>query len=99
AETSTVGTLKAIPVSFPFSSGITLVTAVAAPVLAGIILFKAERPPLKSFLDGPSTTICDAVAACTVVIKASTIPNSSCNTFAKGAKQLVVQEAFDMIVS
>ena len=36
-ETSGVGTLKAIPVSFPFNSGMTLPTAFAAPVEAGMI--------------------------------------------------------------
>ncbi len=53
-----VGTLKAIPVSFPLSSGITNPTALAAPVLLGIIFPLAALPPLQSFppLDGPSTT-------------------------------------------
>ena len=37
-ETSAVGTLKAIPVNLPSSSGITFPTAFAAPVEAGIIL-------------------------------------------------------------
>jgi hypothetical protein len=36
-----------------------------------------------------------AVEAWTVVIKPSTIPNFSCTTLAKGAKQLVVHEAFE----
>ena len=35
-ETSGTGTQNAIPVSFPFSSGITFPTALAAPVDAGI---------------------------------------------------------------
>ena len=35
-ETSGTGTRNAIPVSFPFSSGITFPTALAAPVDAGI---------------------------------------------------------------
>eukprot|EP00122_Pirum_gemmata_P000197 Pgem_evm1s169 len=36
-ETLGVGTRKAIPVNFPFNSGITLPTALAAPVEAGMI--------------------------------------------------------------
>ena len=54
-ETSAVGTRKAIPVSLPLSSGITLPTALAAPVVEGMMLQRAERPPLQSFLEGPST--------------------------------------------
>ena len=45
-ETLAVGTLKAIPVSLPLSSGITLPTALAAPVVDGIILFSADLPNL-----------------------------------------------------
>ena len=41
--------LTAIPVSFPFNSGNTFPTALAAPVEAGIIFAKALRPPLQSF--------------------------------------------------
>lgn len=36
-ETSKTGTLKAIPVNFPFNSGITNPTALAAPVDDGIM--------------------------------------------------------------
>uniref|UniRef100_A0A8P0P995 Uncharacterized protein n=1 Tax=Canis lupus familiaris TaxID=9615 RepID=A0A8P0P995_CANLF len=35
-DTLGVGTRKAMPVSFPFSSGMTLPTALAAPVEAGV---------------------------------------------------------------
>merc|ERR1711943_156509 len=56
-DTSGVGTRKAIPVNLPFSAGITLVKALAAPVEDGIILAAAARPPLQSFLEVPSTTI------------------------------------------
>mmetsp|Transcript_46806 Transcript_46806/g.70717 ORF Transcript_46806/g.70717 Transcript_46806/m.70717 type:complete len:239 (+) Transcript_46806:168-884(+) len=90
-------TLTAIPVSFPFSSGITLPTALAAPVDAGIILVKADRPPRQSFppLAGPSTTSWVAVAAWIVVMRPSSIPKLSLITLANGARQLVVQDAFD----
>jgi hypothetical protein len=50
-----VGTRKAIPVNLPFNSGITLPTALAAPVAEGIILAEAPRPPRQSLLEGPST--------------------------------------------
>ena len=43
-ETLAVGILNAIPVNFPFNSGITLPTAMAAPVDEGIILFNDDLP-------------------------------------------------------
>merc|ERR1719262_454149 len=100
-ETSGVGTRNAIPVSLPFKSGITLPTALAAPVLEGMMLAEAQRPPRQSLPPrlGPSTVSCVAVIACTVVIKPSTSPNFSCITLASGARQLVVHEAFDTTVS
>lgn len=57
-ETLMVGTLKAIPVSFPFNSGKTNPTALAAPVVDGMMLVEAALPALQSFppLAGPSTT-------------------------------------------
>ena len=56
-ETLVVGTLKAIPVNFPLRDGITLPTALAAPVDDGITLHPAALPALQSFppFDGPST--------------------------------------------
>ena len=45
-DTLDTGTLKAIPVSFPFNAGITLPTAFAAPVAAGIIFCAAPLPSL-----------------------------------------------------
>ena len=45
-ETLAVGTRNAIPVSFPSREGITLVTAFAAPVEAGIIFNRELLPPL-----------------------------------------------------
>lgn len=52
-----VGTLKDIPVNFPFNSGKTNPTALAAPVVEGIMLTEAALPALQSFppLAGPST--------------------------------------------
>ena len=73
-DTSSVGTRKDIPVSLPFNAGMTLPTALAAPVDEGIILPAAERPPRQSFRETPSTVFCVAVVACTVVIKPSAMP-------------------------
>merc|ERR1711904_578948 len=100
-ETSGVGTRKAIPVSLPFNSGITLPTALDAPVADGMMFAEAQRPPRQSLPPrlGPSTVSWVAVIAWTVVIKPSTIPNFSLTTFASGARQLVVQEAFETTVS
>lgn len=44
-ETSGVGTRKAIPVNFPLRLGMTLPTALAAPVEEGMMLAPAPRPP------------------------------------------------------
>jgi len=57
-DTLMVGTLKDIPVSLPLSSGRTRPTALAAPVVDGIMLSLAALPALQSFppLEGPSTT-------------------------------------------
>src|SRR6516165_9843793 len=98
-ETFTVGTRNAIPVNLPLRSGMTLPTALAAPVLEGMILLAAARPPRQSLFEGPSTVFCVAVIAWTVVIRPSTIPNLSCTTLARGAMQPVVQEALETTVS
>lgn len=42
-------------VSLPFRAGMTLPTALAAPVDDGIMLLFTLRPPRQSLLDGPST--------------------------------------------
>merc|ERR1711904_707592 len=100
-ETSGVGTRKAIPVNLPFNSGMTLPTALAAPVPEGMIFAEAQRPPRQSLPPrlGPSTVSCVAVMAWTVVIKPSTSPNFSWMTLESGARQLVVHEAFETTVS
>merc|ERR1719168_591983 len=100
-ETSGVGTRKAMPVSLPFTAGRTLPKALAAPVDDGMMLCDAQRPPRQSLppREGPSTVSCVAVMACTVVMRPSTMPNFSCTTFVSGAKQFVVQEAFETTVS
>ena len=60
-ETSRVGTRMDMPVSLPSSSGMTLPTALAAPVVEGMIFPVAARPPRQSLADGPSTGSCVAV--------------------------------------
>ncbi len=98
-ETSMVGMRNAMPVSLPCSSGMARPTALAAPVLAGMQLTDAARPPRQSFLLGPSCVGWVAVMAWTVVINPLAIPNSSLTTLAIGARQLVVQDALDTTVA
>ena len=57
----TVKTVKDIPVSLPLTSGQTRPTARAAPVVEGMMLMAALRPPFQSFLLGPSTVFWVAV--------------------------------------
>mmetsp|Transcript_20215 Transcript_20215/g.68618 ORF Transcript_20215/g.68618 Transcript_20215/m.68618 type:complete len:224 (-) Transcript_20215:191-862(-) len=96
-DTSAVGTRKAMPVSLPLRAGITLPTALAAPVDAGMMLSLAVRPARQSLppLLGPSTVSWLAVMACTVVMRPSSMPKASSITLARGARQLVVQLALD----
>src|SRR5580765_5984813 len=84
-----------MPVSFLFNSGITTPTALAAPVLLGMMFSRMPRPPRQSLLLGPSTVFCVAVAACTVVNNQRLMPHLSLNTLANGARQLVVQLALE----
>ncbi len=60
-DTVGVGTRNAMPDSLPFTSGSTSATAFAAPVVDGMMLMAAERPPFQSLRDGPSTVFCVAV--------------------------------------
>lgn len=48
-DTFATGTRKAIPVNLPLSDGITLPTAFAAPVAAGIMFWAAPLPSLQSY--------------------------------------------------
>merc|ERR1740131_817112 len=67
--------------------------ALAAPVEAGMMFWWAPRPSRHALALGPSTVFWVAVYACTVVMSASSIPKLSWMTLARGAKQLVVQDA------
>uniref|UniRef100_A0A8I3WDY4 Uncharacterized protein n=1 Tax=Callithrix jacchus TaxID=9483 RepID=A0A8I3WDY4_CALJA len=82
-DTLAVGTWKAMPVSFPFSSGMTLPTALAVPVEAGMMFQRAPWPSCHSFPEGPSTVFWVAVMAWTVVMSPSTIPKLSWMTLAR----------------
>jgi hypothetical protein len=69
----------------------------AAPVDEGMMFSRMPRPPRQSLLLGPSTVFCVAVVACTVVIRPRLMPHLSWTTLASGARQLVVQDALEMI--
>merc|ERR1719515_92364 len=75
-------------------TGYAFATALAAPVEDGIMLAEAARPARQSlpFIE-LSTTIWEAVAACTVVMRPCLIPNFSLMTLTRGARPLVVHEA------
>jgi len=91
-----VGTRKLMPVSFPLVTGSTSPTAFAAPVVEGMMLIAAARPPLQSFWETPSTVFCVAVYEWIVVIRPVSIPKPSLRiTWTTGARQFVVQLALD----
>merc|ERR1719333_1854037 len=76
--------------------GYALATAFAAPVDDGMMLAEAARPARQSlpFME-PSTVSCEAVAACTVVMRPCLMPNFSLMVLTRGARPLVVHEAHD----
>merc|ERR1719313_3308711 len=77
-------------------TGYAFATAFAAPVEDGMMLAEAARPARQSFpFIELSTTICEAVAAWTVVIRPCLMPNFSLMTFTSGARPLVVHDAHD----
>merc|ERR1719182_752976 len=77
-------------------TGYALATALAAPVDEGMMLAEAARPARQSapFME-PSTVSCEAVAACTVVMRPCLIPNFSLIVLTRGARPLVVHEAHE----
>merc|ERR1719353_2887755 len=77
-------------------TGNALATALAAPVDDGTMLTAAARPARQSapFME-PSTVNCDAVVACTVVIRPCLMPNLSWMVLASGARPLVVHDAHE----
>src|SRR5258708_34860637 len=92
SDTSLVGTRSDMPWNLPFNSGSTRATALAAPVLVGMMLTAAARARRRSAW-GASRIFWSVVYECTVVISAEVMPNDSCKTLATGARQLVVHEA------
>lgn len=90
------GRYKLTYVSLPLSEGMTLPTALAAPVEDGMMLLLTLRPPRQSLFEGPSTVFWVAVVAWMVLMRPSTMPNLSWMTLARGARQLVVQEALEI---
>src|SRR6266513_4913473 len=94
-ETLGVGTRIEKPSSFPLSSGMTRCNALAAPVEVGIMDTAAARARRKS-LCGKSKMTWSFVYEWIVVMVPLTILKLSFITFAMGARQLVVQEAFEM---
>src|SRR4051794_32088164 len=85
-----------MPSTFPFRCGSTSPIARAAPVDVGIRLIAAARARRRS-LCGRSSTCWSFVYAWIVVMKPRSIPNVSSSTFAIGATQFVVHDAFEMI--
>merc|ERR1719331_3248783 len=77
-------------------TGYALATALAAPVDDGMMLVAAARPARQSapFIE-PSTVSCEAVVACTVVIKPCLMPNFSLRVLTIGARPLVVHDAHE----
>ena len=96
-DTFGVGTRIAMPSRRPCSSGSTWPTATAAPVVVGIIETPAARARRRS-LCGRSSSFWSFVYEWTVVIQPRRRPKLSCSTLATGARQLVVHDAFEMIL-
>ena len=97
-DTSALGMRMEVPVSLPCRAGMTLPTALAAPVLVGMMLPCTPRDRRQFFLEKPSTTCWVAVSAWTVVIRPSAMPKLSLMILASGARQFVVHEALDTIL-
>src|SRR5574341_184874 len=95
-DTFAVGTRMAMPSSFPLSLGSTRPTAVAAPVVVGIMLTAAARARRRS-LCGKSCTGWSFVYECPVEAKPRLTPNASSSTFTVVARQFVVHDAFETI--
>ena len=85
-----------MPSRRPLSCGSTSPTADAAPVVVGMIDSAAARARRRS-LCGRSSSCWSFVYEWTVVIQPLLMPNDSCSTFATGARQFVVHDAFEMM--
>src|SRR5262249_31782485 len=96
SETLGVGTRIAMPSSLPAIAGSTSLSALAAPVVVGIIDSAAARARRRS-LWGRSRICWSLVYEWIGVISADTRPELSCSTLATGARQLVVHDALEMM--
>jgi hypothetical protein len=94
-EPSGTGTRIEMPSSLPFRCVRTRPVAFAAPVVVGMMLTAAARARRRS-LCGRSRICWSFVYAWIVVMKPCSIPNASSSTFAIGATQFVVHEAFEI---
>merc|ERR1719248_517484 len=74
-------------------TGYAFATALVAPVEEGMMLAEAARPARQSapFIE-PSTVNCEAVAACTVVMRPCLMQNFSLIALTMGARPFVVHE-------
>src|SRR3954463_15483586 len=95
---SGTGTRRAMPVSLPLRSGMTSPTALAAPVVDGMMLIEAARARYGSEWIW-SATRWSLVKAWQVVISPFSMPKAEWRTLAIGARQLVVHEALETIRS
>ena len=95
-ETVDTGTRMAMPSNLPSSSGMTRATALAAPVVVGMMFMAAARARRRS-LCGKSRMRWSLVYAWTVVITPRMMPKLSFTTLAAGARQFVVQDALETI--
>ncbi|KAF5030519.1 hypothetical protein DSECCO2_637280 [anaerobic digester metagenome] len=93
-DTVAVGTRRLMPSNLPFISGMTLATALAAPVEVGMMFCAAARARRRS-LWGRSRMRWSLVYECTVVSTPLTMPKALCSARVTGARQLVVHEALD----
>ena len=95
-----VGTLNAVPSNFPFKCFNTLPTALAAPVVDGII---GKAPLYHDEIDNLFVWLIHLVIGHLYSVNCShksfSTPNASSNTLTIGAKQLVVQLAAETILS
>ena len=96
SDTFGVGTRIAMPSSLPAIAGRTSLSAFAAPVVVGIIDSAAARARRRS-LCGRSRICWSLVYEWIVVMMPDTMPNVSWSTFATGARQFVVHDAFEMM--
>jgi len=95
-ETSATGTRKTCR-SFAVQAGMTLAHRFRRTRRRRDNVLVSPAPPRQSFLEGPSTVFCVRGHGMAGGHQPFTIPQLSFKTFATGARQFVVQEAFEII--